>query len=87
MFHSSMIEDQIYNILNSNPDYIVSSKEYSTQAIEAVVEYLSTCKGRGEWSLIDTPDSSEESGSVSICWIEHGHLHHIVLNYGYIWEN
>ena len=85
MFHPSMIEDEIYNILNSNPDYIVSSKMYSAQAIDAVVEYLSTCKGK--WSLIDTPDSSEESGSVSICWIECDHLHHIVLNYAYTWED
>ena len=82
-FTPSAIEDGIYNLID-RADFIVSSKEYTSQAIAAVVEYLNTCKG--EWSLIDDPYPNEEGGSVSICWIECGHLHHIVLNYAYTWE-
>ena len=83
-FHPSRLEDNIYNILDSDPEFIVSSKEYTSQAIAAVVEYMNTY--RGEWSLIDDMYPNEMGGSVSICWIECGHLHHIVLNYTYTWE-
>lgn len=78
-FYPSAIENEIYNILDSDPEFIVSSKEYTQEAIAAVVEYLNTYKG--EWSLIDDLYPDEDGGSVSICWIECGHLHHIVLNY------
>ena len=83
-FHPSMIEDEIYNILDSDPDFIVSSSEYTKEAIEEVIEYMSNCKG--EWSLIDDPHPDAEGGSVSICWIECGHLHHIVLDYRTCYE-
>ena len=84
-FYPSAIENEIYNILDSDPEFIVSSKEYTSQAIAAVVEYLNTYKG--EWSLIDDLYPNEEGGSVSICWIENSHLHHIVINYKYVWED
>lgn len=83
-FHPSAIEDKIYDILDSTPEFIVSSKEYTSQAIAAVVEYMNTLDT--EWSLIDDMYPNEEGGSVSICWIEDGHLHHIVLNYAYTWD-
>ena len=84
-FHPSVIEDRIYDILDSNPDYIVSSSEYTQEAIEAVNEYMHTLSN--QWSLIDDSHPDEEGGSVSICWIEDSHLHHIVLDYRYQWEN
>lgn len=83
-FHPSAIEDEIYNILNSDSDFIVSSKEYTHEAIEEVIEYMSNLST--EWSLIDDTHPDEEGGSVSICWIENGHLHHIVINYRYRWD-
>lgn len=83
-FHPSMIEDEIYNILDSNPEFIVSSEEYTKEAIEKVIEYMSNCKN--EWSLIDDPHPDCEGGSVSICWIEGGHLRHIVLSYRTCYE-
>lgn len=83
-FHPSMIEDEIYNILDSNPEFIISSEEYTKEAIEKVIEYMSNCKS--EWSLIDDPHPDYEGGSVSICWIEEGHLHHIVLSYRTCYE-
>ena len=78
-FHPSMIEQKIYDILDSNPEFIVSSSEYTYAAIEAVMDFLHTCKE--DWSMIDDPYPNCEGGSVSICWIEDSHLHHIVLNY------
>lgn len=83
-FHPSIIEDEIYDILDSNPEFIVSSEEYTKEAIEKVIEYMSNCKS--EWSLIDDPHPDCEGGSVSICWIEEGHLHHIVLSYRTCYE-
>lgn len=84
-FYPSAIENEIYNILDSDPEFIVSSKEYTQEAIAAIVEYLNTYKG--EWSLIDDLYPDETGGSVSICWIERGHLHHIVIDYRYVWED
>lgn len=72
-FRPSIIENIIYEILDSNPEFIYSSQEYTPDAIEKVFEYMNTLTG--EWSAID------DSGSVSICWIEAGHLRHIVINY------
>lgn len=77
--HPSVIEDKIYSILESDPKFTVSSEEWSTQAIDAVINYLNTYSG--EWSSIDDPYPNLEGGSISICWIEDGHLYHIVLNY------
>ena len=83
-FHPSIIEDEIYNILDSNPEFIVSSEEYTKEAIEEVIEYMNNYKD--EWSLIDESHPDCEGGSVSICWIECGHLHHIVLSYRTCYE-
>ena len=72
-FRPSIIEDTIYEILDSDPEFIYSSQEYTPAAIEKIFEYMNTLTD--EWSAID------DSGSVSICWIEAGHLRHIVINY------
>lgn len=84
-FHPSKIEDKIYDILDSNPDYIVSSSEYTQEAIEAVCEFMNDYSN--QWSFIDDTHPDEEGGSVSICWIEEDHLHHIVLVYRHCWED
>ena len=83
-FHASKIEDKIYDILDSNPDYIVSSSEYIQEAIEAVCEFMNNYSN--QWSFIDDPHPDCEGGSVSICWIEEDHLHHIVLSYRTCYE-
>lgn len=82
-FHPSIIEDEIYDILNSIPDYIVSSSDYTEEAIEAVINYMyELAKDNGmEYDIIVDTHPDEEGGSVSICWIENNHLHHIVLSY------
>ena len=88
-FHPSVIEDQIYEILDSDPNYIISSKEYTQEAIEEVINFMSELYGDTgmQYSIIDDPYGDEEGGSVSICWIENTFLHHIVLNYRYCWED
>ena len=72
-FRPSIIEDTIYEILDSDPEFIYSSQEYTPDAINKVFDYMSTLTS--EWSAID------DDSSVSICWIEAGHLRHIVINY------
>ena len=84
-FYPSAIEDKIYDILDSKSEFIASSKEYTQEAIETVIEYMHGLPN--EWSLIDETHPDEEGGCVSICWIEDGHLHHIVLDYRYVWED
>ena len=78
-FHPSVIEDEIYDILDSNPDFIISSTYYTHDAIAAVIDFMS--KSKLEYSIIDDTHPDECGGSVSICWIEKTFLHHIVLSY------
>lgn len=82
-FHPSAIEDEIYDILDSSPDHIVSSNDYTQEAIEKVIEFMSekALDNGMEYDIIDDTHPDAEGGSVSICWIEDGHLHHIVLSY------
>lgn len=88
-FHPSAIEDEIYDILNSSPDYLVSSCDYTHEAVEEIIAFMyEKSKSNGmEYDIIDAPHPDEVGGSVSICWIEAGHLHHIVLSYRYNWED
>lgn len=88
-FHPSAIEDEIYNILNSSPDYIVSSKAYTQVAIDKIIDFMSekAKSNNMEYDIIDDTYPNKEGGSVSISWIENGHLHHIVINYRYVWED
>ena len=83
-FHPSAIEDKIYEILDSDPEYIVSSEAYTKKAIDAVLAYLSGLNT--QWSFIDDTHPDAEGGSVSICWIEDCHLHHIVLTHRSCYE-
>ena len=87
-FHPSAIEDKIYDILDSSPDHIVSSSDYTWEAIEKVIEFMyEKSQSNGiEYDIIDDTHPDEDGGSVSICWIENGHLHHIVLSYRHCWE-
>lgn len=87
-FHPSAIEDKIYDILDSSPDHIVSSSDYTWEAIEKVIDFMyEQAKSDGmEYDIIDDAHPDEDGGSVSICWIEAGHLHHIVLSYRHCWE-
>ena len=88
-FHPSVIEDQIYEILDSDPDYIVSSEEYTKEAIEEVINFMSERyeKSGLQYSIIDDTHPDDEGGSVSICWIESCFLHHIILSYRTMWED
>lgn len=87
-FHPSVIEDQIYEILDSDPKYIVSSKEYTQEAIEEVINFMSELYENSglQYSIIDDTHPDEEGSSVSICWIENTFLHHIVLSYRHVWD-
>ena len=86
-FHPSAIEDEIYDILDSDPDYLVSSEDYTKDAIEEVIHFMSEQVQKDadfQYSIIDDLHPDECGGSVSFCWIEAGHLHHIALSYRYI---
>ena len=87
-FHPSVIEDKIYDILDSNPDFIISSREYTHEAIEEVINFMSELYENSnlQYSIIDDAHPDEEGGSVSICWIENGYLHHLVISYRHRWE-
>ena len=84
--YASEIEDNIYNLLNSNLDYIAGMETYTTEAIDAVATYMlgvSQKRSDIQWNIIERPDASFERGSASICWIENGHQNHIVLDVKY----
>lgn len=76
-FHPSIIEDNIYNLIDRE-DYIVSSSEYTEKCMDAVGSYL---ESEGvQWSSIWSSYRDETGYSVSFAWIEAGRLHHIVLD-------
>lgn len=86
-FHPSAIEDVIYNILDSDPDYLVSSQDYTKDAIDEVVYFMNEQVQKDanfQYDIIEDLHPDMCGGSVSFCWIEAGHLHHIVLSYRYI---
>lgn len=81
-FHPSVIEDTIYDICDENEgEYIASSHEYERTVGPAIMAYLENCCV--EFNMIEDPYPNMAGASLSICWIEDGHLHHIVLNLKY----
>ena len=81
-FHPSMIEDTIYEICDENEgEYIASSHEYERTVGPIIMEYLENCCV--EFNMIEDPYPDMTGASLSICWIEDGHLHHNVLNLKY----
>lgn len=86
-FHPSRIEDKIYNIINEE-QYLVSSSEYTEEAIAAVESMLARAEANlidclTQWNIIYDNYPDDSGASVSIAWVEAGHLHHIVLNIRY----
>lgn len=81
-FHPSVIEDTIYDICDENEgEYIASSHEYERTVGPAIMAYLENCGV--QFNMIEDPYPNMTGASLSICWIEDGHLHHIVLNLKY----
>lgn len=80
VFHPSVVEDTIYEILE-DVDYLVSTREYTKDAIDAVQAYLENCGN--QFNIIEDSYPDMTGASVSIAWIEEGHLHHIVLDVRY----
>ena len=81
-FHPSVIEDTIYDICDENEgEYIASSREYERTIGPAIMEYLENCGV--QFNIIEDPYPGMSGASLSICWIEDGYLHHIVLNLKY----
>ena len=79
-FHPSVIEDDIYEILD-DVDFLVSTKEYARAAGPAIMAYLENCGV--QFNMIEDPYPDMSGASVSICWIEDDYLHHIVINISY----
>jgi hypothetical protein len=80
----SIIEDDIYKLLNSE-DLIAGSDSYYAPAVDDIAEYLDRA-GRLhniQWNIIESPDAAYENGVASICWVENGQLHHIMINIVY----
>lgn len=79
-FHSSVIEDAIYDIIDTE-EYTVSSSEYDRTIGPAIIKYLKNC--HVQFNIIEDPYPDMTGASLSICWIEDNYLHHIVLNIKY----
>ena len=82
-FTPSAIEDEVYNICEQI-DYLVSSKEYTQDALYAVEEYFENLPHEDplcQWNEIVAPSPDNSGASVSFAWIECGTLHHICLNF------
>ena len=80
-FHPSVIEDEIYDLCDETGEYIASSHAYERTVGPAIIEYLENCLV--QFNMIEDPSPDMTGASLSICWIEDDHLHHIVLNIRY----
>lgn len=81
-FHPSAIETEIYDILNSDPEYAASSDGYTQEAIAAIIKYLNNL--RCQWSFITEDYPNGMGGIISISWLENGFVHHIMVKYYYV---
>lgn len=82
-FTPSAIEDEIYNIAEQT-DYLVSSKEYTKDALTAIESYFENLEHEDplfQWNEIVDPYPDNSGASVSFAWIEGLRLHHICLNF------
>lgn len=82
-FTPSIIEDTVYDICEQ-VDYLVSSKEYTQDALHAVEEFFENMECGDplfQWNEIVDPYPDNSGASVSFAWIECGTLHHICLNF------
>lgn len=79
-FHPSAIEDYIYDIINTE-EHTMSSSEYDRTVGPEIMTYLENCCV--QFNMIEDPYPDMTGASLSICWIESGYLHHIVLNLKY----
>lgn len=82
-FTPSIIEDTVYDICEQ-VDYLVSSKEYTQDALHSVEEFFENMECGDplfQWNEIVDPYPDNSGASVSFAWIECGTLHHICLNF------
>ena len=82
-FTPSIIEDTVYDICEQ-VDYLVSSKEYTQDALHVVEEFFENMECGDplfQWNEIVDPYPDNSGASVSFAWIECGTLHHICLNF------
>lgn len=79
-FHPSIVEDVIYKLINTE-EHTVSSSEYDRTIGPEIMTYLESLGI--QFNIIEDPYPNMTGASVSICWIEVGYLHHIVLNIRY----
>lgn len=79
-FRPSAIEDYIYDMINTE-EHTVSSSEYDRTIGPEIMAYLENCCV--QFNIIEDPYPDMTGASLSICWIETGYLHHIVLNIRY----
>ena len=77
-FHPSVIEDEIYSMMD---DYAVGLDTFEEGLVSAVADYLTTQWPGTQWKLgcSEWPDCS--GGVCYISWIEAGHLHMIGFDY------
>lgn len=79
-FHPSVIEDTIYDIIDTE-EHTMSSNEYDRTIEPEIMEYLENCCV--QFNIIEDPYPDMTGASLSICWIEDSYLQHVVLNIKY----
>ena len=77
-FHLSAIETMICEVLD---EHSLPSRDHERTAGPAVMTLMENCCV--EFNIIEDPYPDMTGASVSVCWIEDGHLHHLVFNVAY----
>ena len=77
----TVVKDEIYRILASDPSYMVSYTQATEAGVDAVLEYMRGLRRYFQWDYSYTSHPDEEGATVTIFWIEEGQLDYTTLTY------
>lgn len=77
----TVVKDEIYRILASDPSYMVSYTQATEAGVDAVLEYMRSLRRFFQWDYSYTSHPDEEGATITIFWVEEGQLDYTTLTY------
>lgn len=77
----TVVKDEIYRILASDPSYMVSYTQATEAGVDAVLEHMRGLRRYFQWDYSYTSHPDEEGATITIFWIEEGQLDYTTLTY------
>lgn len=77
----TVVKDEIYRILASDPSYTVSYTQVTEAGVDAVLEHMRSLRRYFQWDYSYTSHPDEEGATITIFWVEEGQLDYTTLTY------